>query len=344
MKFTLFLMVLLYGSGAFCQSPKKMNKELISEFEACYSIYLDSMKSIDNKTVNGSGVCFWMADYILPVFLSYSDNYSKLYTSTVNAYEKLDSLQRNPMNVIRRDELNYLAPVNFEEESKFIYMTSKTTFTYRDHFDGYNWTYIKKTGEQNRALSRTISAYKDYLNENLKKYELYKPTFGRIHSIYDSLKATYSLYRDNVRKLKDLYAQLNGMLEEKYKESFIVKSSDFNEIEELEGKDDLLKLYLEVNAAYPGGQQEMAKFLQKNMRYPQDALDMQIGGKVHLIFTINTKGKLTNLHIARGVEDCAECNEEALRVVKLMPDWEPATFKGQYVNQRYHLPIKFNPG
>jgi protein TonB len=88
----------------------------------------------------------------------------------------------------------------------------------------------------------------------------------------------------------------------------------------------------------------MAKFLQKNMRYPQDALDMQIGGKVHLIFTINTKGKLTNLHIARGVEDCAECNEEALRVVKLMPDWEPATFKGQYVNQRYHLPIKFNPG
>ncbi|MDP4206859.1 MAG: energy transducer TonB, partial [Bacteroidota bacterium] len=56
-------------------------------------------------------------------------------------------------------------------------------------------------------------------------------------------------------------------------------------------------------------------------------------------FVINTKGEISNIKIVRSIG--IECDEEAVRIVKLMPKWKPGMDKGKVVPVQYTLPIKF---
>jgi len=101
---------------------------------------------------------------------------------------------------------------------------------------------------------------------------------------------------------------------------------------------------VEEEAEFPGGQAELAKFLQKNMKYPEMALDAGIGGRVYLRFVVSSSGNISNVKVTRGIADCKECDEEAVRVVRAMPAWKPGKNNGKAVNMWYNLPIKFTPG
>ncbi len=91
--------------------------------------------------------------------------------------------------------------------------------------------------------------------------------------------------------------------------------------------------------SYPGGDDARLKFLAGNIKYPEAAIKNNIQGTVYLTFTVRDDGSVTDVKVLRGIG--GGCDEEALRVVKLMPKWNPGEEKGKPVDVIFNLPIKF---
>ena len=96
---------------------------------------------------------------------------------------------------------------------------------------------------------------------------------------------------------------------------------------------------VEVMPKYPGGRDAMYKFLGENIKYPQKAREEGISGTVYVQFVVEKDGRTTGFKILRSAEESLD--NEALRVLKTMPKWEPGTQKGKPVRVQYNLPIKF---
>jgi len=104
--------------------------------------------------------------------------------------------------------------------------------------------------------------------------------------------------------------------------------------------DDGTYLMVEEMPTYPGGQNAMMRYLSSNVRYPKIAVEHNMGGTVYVKFDIDTDGSISNVQsvnkaIGGGLE------EEAIRVVKKMPNWNPGKEKGQPVRVRFVLPVAF---
>ncbi len=78
------------------------------------------------------------------------------------------------------------------------------------------------------------------------------------------------------------------------------------------------------------------------MHYPQEAADLGIDGKCYLSFTVNTDGSVGDVKVLRGVPNCPECDKEAVRFMKNLPVWTPATVAGKPVNTYFNLYFEFN--
>lgn len=98
---------------------------------------------------------------------------------------------------------------------------------------------------------------------------------------------------------------------------------------------------VEEPASFPGGMEALKKYLSTNLVYPQTAKDAGISGKVYLKFVISDKGTISNVKMMKGVPNCSECDKEAIRVVKSMPNWIPGKNKGKAVNSVFTLPVTF---
>lgn len=84
---------------------------------------------------------------------------------------------------------------------------------------------------------------------------------------------------------------------------------------------------------------ELIKFLQENVKYPEDAAKNKIQGRVLVQFVVDKEGNIKDPAILQGAYPSLDA--EALRVVKLMPRWTPGYQDGQPVNVQYALPIVF---
>lgn len=94
--------------------------------------------------------------------------------------------------------------------------------------------------------------------------------------------------------------------------------------------------FVERMPEFPG---VLNEFVRKHIQYPESALHERITGKVYLQFIVEADGSLTNAQVLRGIND--ECNQEALRLVSLMPKWKPGKQNGQAVRVYVNLPISF---
>lgn len=105
--------------------------------------------------------------------------------------------------------------------------------------------------------------------------------------------------------------------------------------------DDTLTPYnaVEQMPQFPGGDEKLIQFLQKNLIFPEHAIENQIFGTVYITFIIESDGTVSNPRILRGIG--SGCDEEAIRVIKLIPRWIPGKQNGKTVRVQYNLPIKF---
>ena len=106
-------------------------------------------------------------------------------------------------------------------------------------------------------------------------------------------------------------------------------------------KDDS-KIYAEaVEEApeFPGGIEAMMDYLRGNLKYPESAKENNQEGRVFIGFVVEKDGSVTNVNVLRGV--CEDLDNEAIRVVKAMPKWNPGMIEGKPVRVQYTLPIVF---
>ena len=91
---------------------------------------------------------------------------------------------------------------------------------------------------------------------------------------------------------------------------------------------------------FPGRIAECMKFIKKNIQYPAEAIKEGIEGRVICQFTVKTDGSIDNIIILKS--DHESLNEEAIRIIKSMPQWIPGKNKnGEVEDCKYTLPIIF---
>ncbi|MEO9533103.1 MAG: energy transducer TonB [Crocinitomicaceae bacterium] len=89
-----------------------------------------------------------------------------------------------------------------------------------------------------------------------------------------------------------------------------------------------------------GGADALDNFINDNKEYPPKAKAAKIQGKVYVQFVVEKDGSISDVVVRRGANKLLD--EEALRVVKMMPDWKPGSMRGKTVRVRYTLPITFS--
>ena len=90
---------------------------------------------------------------------------------------------------------------------------------------------------------------------------------------------------------------------------------------------------------FPGGEQAMMKYIAENVKYPEDAKEKNQSGRVFLSFVVEKDGRVDDVKVLKSV--CESVDNEAVRVVKAMPNWKPGKQKGKPVRVSYCLPITF---
>lgn len=90
---------------------------------------------------------------------------------------------------------------------------------------------------------------------------------------------------------------------------------------------------------FPGGMGALMKYLAENIKYPDLAKESGIQGRVFINFVVEPDGSISNVKVLRGIG--GGCDEEAVRVVKSMPNWKPGKQRGKPVRVSYNLPVKF---
>jgi periplasmic protein TonB len=97
---------------------------------------------------------------------------------------------------------------------------------------------------------------------------------------------------------------------------------------------------VEIEAAYPGGTQAWLRFLGKNFRYPEDAVNNEIQGVVVVQFKVDMEGNTSDIHAISGPEK-GGLREEAERIIKISGKWTPAVQNGRMVRSYKRQPMVF---
>jgi len=104
--------------------------------------------------------------------------------------------------------------------------------------------------------------------------------------------------------------------------------------------DEAPRSFAEVMPSFEGGMQNFYKFMSKNIKYPRQATRMGVEGRVYIQFVVEKDGSLSDLKVVKGIG--AGCDEEALRVMKLVPSFLPGKQGDVRVPVRMVIPIYFN--
>ena len=95
----------------------------------------------------------------------------------------------------------------------------------------------------------------------------------------------------------------------------------------------------EEQPMFPGGMAELMKYLQKEIKYPKEAMEKKIQGRVIVQFVVNKDGSICEDTVVKSVDP--QLDAEAIRVIRSMPDWTPGKQKGEPVRVRFTLPVTF---
>ena len=109
--------------------------------------------------------------------------------------------------------------------------------------------------------------------------------------------------------------------------------------EEEEEEEAQIFTVVEAMPGFPGGEAARIKYLNENIKYPQMARESGIQGRVFVTFVVEKDGSVTDVRVLRGIG--GGCDEEAVRVIKNMPRWNPGKQRGKPVRVQFNMPILF---
>ena len=97
--------------------------------------------------------------------------------------------------------------------------------------------------------------------------------------------------------------------------------------------------FVDEKPEFPGGRNKMINFINVTREYPQQAYDLGIEGRVTCAFIVHEDGRISNIKVLKGVE--SSLNQEAVRIISLMPEWNPGKLNHQPVPVRVITCIPF---
>lgn len=118
-----------------------------------------------------------------------------------------------------------------------------------------------------------------------------------------------------------------------------INMDSFDDKESEEETEPISFAVVEEKPEFPGGDTALMNFISTNAEYPDVARENEIEGRVFVSFVIDANGKVSNVSVARGVDP--DLDREAVRVVRMMPDWKPGKQRGKAVAVTYIVPINF---
>jgi len=131
-----------------------------------------------------------------------------------------------------------------------------------------------------------------------------------------------------------------GILNSKWPSHSFIDKENYQEVisrSEIESNPDYFLEKFDESPMYPDGVNGILNHFGQNFKYPDEARQKGIEGKIYVGFLITTKGWIENVEIVKSPNKIF--NDEAIRVVKTMNRWIPAKLNGEYINLRYTIPI-----
>ena len=104
-------------------------------------------------------------------------------------------------------------------------------------------------------------------------------------------------------------------------------------------QDGAVLVTVEEYPKFPGGKIAFEEFLSQNVQYPEAARTEKLQGLVIVAVIVEIDGSFSDVKVVRNVEPSLD--EEAIRVVKIMPNWIPAKHEGKEVRVQYYVPVEF---
>lgn len=222
---------------------------------------------------------------------------------------------------------------------------------YHSRFNGYNLSLFKlRHPKKLNEITCFLHPYKIYLSSYVNALDM-KNLFQLISLLLlMGCMASELSYQESYRNEREIEQLMEG-LDEVITEA--EKSVETSQPEPI--YDEEVDMIIEVGAesssenifsivekmpSYPGGQEEMNQFIQENLVYPTAAKNVGIKGRVYVQFVVDKNGNITQEKVIRGIG--GGCDEEALKVIRLMPKWIPGEQNGKEVDVKYTLPITFN--
>ncbi|MBD77879.1 MAG: energy transducer TonB [Crocinitomicaceae bacterium] len=117
----------------------------------------------------------------------------------------------------------------------------------------------------------------------------------------------------------------------------VLSNMPFDEEEEEEEPE--IFTFVEEMPEFIGGEEAMYKFIGKNVKFPFMAKEARIQGIVYLTFIVMEDGTIDEIKVMRGIG--GGCDEEAIRVIKAMPNWKPGKQRGRPVRVQFNMPFRF---
>lgn len=100
------------------------------------------------------------------------------------------------------------------------------------------------------------------------------------------------------------------------------------------------KYPIDDDITYKGGEDRLKKILQKNLKYPQQAVKDGISGTVYIYFTIDTNGHSKDIIVLKGIRE--DIDREAIRCVDLLDNWNIGKQNGRKIELHHIIPVKFS--
>ncbi|HHL52850.1 MAG TPA: energy transducer TonB [Flammeovirgaceae bacterium] len=143
-----------------------------------------------------------------------------------------------------------------------------------------------------------------------------------------------------VEDVEDIEEDIDIDLDIDMTEDMAIEEVQPVEIEEPEEEEtEEVFLIVEEPPAPVGGMEAFYNYVNENIQYPRQARTMRIEGRVFVQFVVDKDGSITNVEVLKGIG--GGCDEEAVRVVKNAPKWNPGKQRGRPVRVKMVLPITF---
>lgn len=165
------------------------------------------------------------------------------------------------------------------------------------------------------------------------------PVEEEVAKLSDQLEVVEEIYENEKVENEEKVPQAELLTEKEVLEENVEDKVESVVIDDNKEEDVTKPRDLDDLPVFPGGMSQLVRWLTQNLKYPESAKNEKVAGKVIVSFVVNTNGTVSDVKLVKSVDQ--RLDREAVRVVKMMPEWQPGLMKGKPCKTLVNLPVVF---